>query len=140
MKKPLRDKPVPSEPGESRTPSADRISKNHHLPKREIIKKSDDFKMIIQSGHKWAGRHVMVFYLPSDQRRIGFAVSRRMGNAVFRNKLKRWMREAYRTRKHEIGSFQMIMMPKHRFIRNGLSGIARDVDRFIHEKGKACIG
>jgi ribonuclease P protein component len=122
-----------------RSPLQTRIfSNSHHLPKREIIKKSDDFQMIIQRGQKWTGRRMMVFYLPSIERRIGFAVSKRLGNAVFRNKIKRWMREVYRARKHQIGSLQMIMMVKNHEIENGFSDIANDMDRFVNDTGGTC--
>ena len=80
---------------------------------------------------------MMVFYLDSDERKVGFAVSRKLGNAVFRNKVKRWMREAYRVRKHEIGSLHMILMAKNRAIENGLADIAGDLDQFIADAGGA---
>lgn len=115
------------------------LSNSHHLPKREIIKKSDDFQMIIQTGQKWTGRRMMVFYLPSPERRIGFAVSKKLGNAVFRNKIKRWMREAYRVRKHEIGTLQMIFMARSRSIEKGLNDIAHDMDRFIKDMESTCL-
>ena len=129
---------VSDEPLESGIPTKNqKFSNSHHLPKREIIKKSDDFKMIIQTGQKWTGRRMMVFYLDSDERKVGFAVSRKLGNAVFRNKVKRWMREAYRVRKHEIGSLHMILMAKNRAIENGLADIAGDLDQFIADAGGA---
>ena len=129
---------VSDEPSESRFPSTNQnFSNSHHLPKREIIKKSDDFKMIIQTGRKWTGRRMMVFYLDSDARRVGFAVSRKLGNAVLRNKVKRWMREAYRVRKHRIGSPKMVLMAKNSVIEKGLTDIAGDLDQFIADVGGA---
>lgn len=133
MNKTAQKQSVSDEPPESPTPPARHSANHHHLPKREIIKKSDDFTMIIQTGQKWTGRHLMVFYLPSDERRVGFAVSKKLGNAVVRNQVKRWMREVYRVRKHEIGSLQMIMMLKKQTMKPGFHQIAKDMDRFINE-------
>ncbi|NQT26644.1 ribonuclease P protein component [candidate division KSB1 bacterium] len=135
----VQDKPVSGEQSDTQPHLQKRIfSNSHHLPKREIIKKPDDFRMIIQTGQKWTGRCVMVFYLPSTERRIGFAVSKKLGNAVFRNKIKRWMREAYRVRKHEIGSLQMILMAKNRAVENGLADIENDMEIFIRDAGGTC--
>lgn len=46
--------------------------------------------------------HLLVVYLPGqrEQSRFGLTVSRKVGNAVVRNRVKRWLREAIR---HERG-------------------------------------
>ncbi len=57
-----------------------------------------DFQRVYDGGKAWAGREVVVRALPNELglTRYGFAVGRRVGNAVIRNKVKRRLREILR--------------------------------------------
>ena len=101
------------------------------LPKEEIIKKSSDIKSVLECGSRWEGHHLKFFYQKADQRKIGFLVPRRLGNAVKRNKVKRWMREAYRKQRHDVGSYRILMLAKHPPGRCNYWEIHRDVCEFI---------
>ena len=64
------------------------------------LKKSSDFKNIQENGQKKVISHwLMIGWLinPEGQTRYGCTISRKVGPAVIRNKLKRWVREYFRS-------------------------------------------
>lgn len=65
--------------------------------KQYRIRSSIEFKTIQRSGKKLREPHLLALALPSvGQSRIGITVSKKVGNAVVRNKVKRLLREVIR--------------------------------------------
>jgi ribonuclease P protein component len=63
------------------------------------LKASSDFQRIAREGRKWSGSAFTMQVLKKDAGapfRVGFTVSRRVGNAVVRNRAKRRLREMVR--------------------------------------------
>lgn len=60
----------------------------------ERLKNPRDFSLVYSQGRPRFGKYVVVSSLPTDSQvsRVGFAVSKKVGNAVTRNKLKRRLR------------------------------------------------
>ncbi len=62
------------------------------------IKKNEEFQKIYKTGKKAFGYYALVYIKNNnlDHNRGGFVVSKKTGNAVCRNRLKRLFREYYR--------------------------------------------
>ena len=70
------------------------------LPRHLRLRRPQDFKAIQRDGQRWANEYLVVDRLPNgrDHNRYGFVVSRRIGNAVTRNRVKRRLRALIRSR------------------------------------------
>ncbi len=74
------------------------------FPKRARIKKRSEFLSISRQGRKVTSPHFIVISNPndSDANRLGVTVSARVGGAVVRNRIKRLLREFFRTRQNSL--------------------------------------
>jgi ribonuclease P protein component len=90
----------------------DGVRIDQRLPKAEILRKTSDFNEVFEKGRPWNGKFVKCLFVKSNRRLVGFVVSKRFGNAVKRNRLKRLMREVYRRNRYRIGSYKMVLMPR----------------------------
>ena len=68
------------------------------MKRRYRLRKNADFQRVRLSGRSEANRQLVLVALPNklDHSRFGFAVSKRIGKAVKRSKIKRQLREVVR--------------------------------------------
>jgi len=70
------------------------------MERRYRLREDRDFQGVRQEGASWPHPLLVLFALPNglSHNRFGFSVSRRIGKATVRNRLKRLVREAVRKR------------------------------------------
>lgn len=70
------------------------------------MRKRRDYLAVQNEGRRLNGTHYMVFARPAADAatagRFGITVSRKVGNAVHRNQVKRWVRESCRRMKDQV--------------------------------------
>lgn len=68
---------------------------------QERIKKKQEFLFLYKKGKRYKGKYFNLVYFPNnlDFSRMAVIVSKKIGNAVSRNKIKRWMRDLFRRNK-----------------------------------------
>jgi len=71
----------------------------HRFPKEARLRKRRDFLKVQHKGRRLWGRQFIVYIRPgqTERSRLGITASRKVGGAVHRNRIKRWVREAFRT-------------------------------------------
>lgn len=74
------------------------------MKKRERIKKNKEFSYVFERGRSVANRQFVLYVCPKEGQthfRLGLSVNKRIGNAVTRNRVKRYIREVF----HEMRDF-----------------------------------
>ncbi len=67
------------------------------------LKRRADFVAVQTGGRRWRGRHLLLLIRPSAlAQRVGLTVSRRVGNAVRRNLVRRRLRQSLRALSAEL--------------------------------------
>ncbi|NUO09701.1 MAG: ribonuclease P protein component [Candidatus Brocadia sp.] len=91
---------------------------NFQFTKAERLTKSREFERVFHEGKVFKNDTVVLYVMPNDLQhsRLGLVVSKKVGNAVRRNRAKRLLREAYRLNKNILTTHvDIIAIPRHPF-------------------------
>jgi ribonuclease P protein component len=112
------------------------------VPKRGRLSRSAEFERVYRQGRSLANRYLVLYTFPRgdaatlDGPRLGVSVSRKVGGAVERNKVKRLLREAFAG---EIGRMPgdadvvLVARPEVRELaeREGLEGVRAALEELV---------
>ncbi|MGD9901478.1 MAG: ribonuclease P protein component [Spirochaetales bacterium] len=104
------------------------------LEKKYRLQKRKEFGYIFKNGKSFVSKLVILTYLPTKLQsfKVGFSVSKKIGNAVTRNKAKRRLREAFKTYKENVN-------PKYNYILVARAGIENATYLEIVDAVKYCL-
>ncbi len=78
----------------------------------ETIKKNEEFQYIYKNSLKISGKYFIAYIIKSSEKKFGTVASKKVGNAVKRNRIKRIYREIIRKNEKFFKNFKIIIIAK----------------------------
>jgi ribonuclease P protein component len=112
-------------------------------PSRGRLARSAEFERVYRQGRSSANRHLVLYAFPNaaaTRPRLGLSVSRKVGGAVERNRVKRLLREAFARVESELApghDVVLVARPAVRELaeRDGLHGVDASLTELIRKVG-----
>ncbi|HEY4599841.1 MAG TPA: ribonuclease P protein component [Cerasibacillus sp.] len=86
------------------------------MKKQYRVKDNRDFQHIFKHGKSFANRQLVLYYLEKPDQthfRVGLSVGTKIGNAVKRNQIKRYLRQAFHELENDIqDTYDMIVIAR----------------------------
>ena len=100
------------------------------------LKKNKAFQYVYRKGHSAACRNLVMLAAPGRGLKVGFSVSKKVGNAVTRNKVKRRLRECFRPLLGDVKNGLYVIVARPSAAEAAFDALQRDV-RYLLKKQNA---
>lgn len=110
------------------------------LKKEFRINRAQDYNDIFKNGKKYIGKHIIVFMKGNNlnNNRFGIVTSKKIGNAVIRNRAKRRIRAVIQQESNKLNnSYDIVIIGRVNIKNVSFEAIKQDF-LYIMKKGKLC--
>lgn len=108
------------------------------LKKAYRIKKNEEFQSVFDKGKSFANRELVIYYKRNNAQkhfRIGISVGKKIGNAVTRNRIKRYIRESFNQLQNKIDpNVDIIIIARNATVQMNFHQIKRSLQHLLYKE------
>jgi len=108
------------------------------MDKKNNLRNSREFRKVYDKGKSIANRYLVLFYLENnlDYNRVGISVTKKIGKAVTRNKVKRLIKEGFRVHSDKVkNGYDLIFLSRIRANQATFKEIESAINHLIKKSG-----
>jgi ribonuclease P protein component len=109
--------------------SSEHSEKKYSLERRKILKKFHEIQIILEEGKRKRGYFLNLYIQDTKDEKLAILVSKKLGNAPERNRVKRLIREIYRLHPHWFKGISIIFRVKR--IKNDYELLEMEIKKLL---------
>lgn len=102
------------------------------------LKKKKEFNHVFKKGKSYVTRNLVVYIVENNlnYNRLGFIISKKVGNSVTRNRIRRLLKESYRKNRDKIDQgFDLIFIVRHRAAGITYKQVKKELFKLLNKAG-----
>ena len=102
------------------------------------MKYNRDFRYLYRKGASIAAGYLVIYYKKTSKKEniLGITVTKKLGNAVMRNRVRRLIKECYRLRESEMSfGYNIVIVARNRAVGADFAAIRGDMNYLLKKSG-----
>ncbi len=96
------------------------------------LKTDLEFKKVLNDGKKISGAYSLIFAIPDLELKLGIITSKKLGNAVIRNRIRRRIKEAFSILdKEKPIEHKIVVLPRKITVNIGFENLKKDIEEML---------
>jgi ribonuclease P protein component len=108
------------------------------MERRYRLQKNRAFQYVYRKGRSAACRDLVMLAAPGRELKVGFSVSKKVGNAVTRNKVRRRLRECVRPLLGDVKTGLYVIVARPSAAEAAFDALKKDVRYLLKKHGALC--
>ncbi|MBQ6374956.1 MAG: ribonuclease P protein component [Clostridia bacterium] len=105
--------------------------RDERFPRRLRLGSNRNYRYVYRRGKSCPSRNLVLIHLKARDMKIGFSVSGKVGNAVTRNRIRRWLREDVRRMRTQMKCGKYVFIARQGIADVPHEALTRELERLI---------